>query len=114
MFLGGILLIVFFCGEREESLRSTRKKTTQTLSDLGALPLTVTHPAENPTSEKKIELGRLLFYDPVLSGNRDVACATCHQPEFNYAEFMETSIGVNGVGNGTKRRFVNPNDIPFV
>ncbi len=105
---------MFSCGEREESFRSTRKKTTQTLSDLGALPLTVTHPADNPTSEKKIELGRLLFYDPILSGNRDVACATCHQPEFNYAEFMETSIGVNGVGNGTKRRFVNPNDIPFV
>src|SRR5690606_24302008 len=41
-------------------------------------------------------------------------CATCHQPNFNYAEFLETSIGVNGRGRGSKRQFISPNDIPFV
>jgi cytochrome c peroxidase len=108
--------ILVSCGGKQESPETRKKrKTIETLADLGALPLTVTHPADNPTSTAKVELGRLLFYDPILSGNKDVACATCHQPEFNYAEFMETSIGVNGVGNGSKRRFLNPNeDIPFV
>lgn len=81
---------------------------------LGALPTTVTHPVGNPTSVEKVALGRLLFFDPILSGNKDVSCATCHQPEFNYAEFLETSIGVNGVGSGSKRQFVQPNTIPFV
>lgn len=28
------------------------------------------------------ELGRLLFWDPILSGSRDTACATCHHPDF--------------------------------
>ena len=101
------------CTSEEKPVEKKKKKTMETLADLGALPLTVTHPADNPTSPEKIALGRLLFYDPILSGNKDVACATCHQPEFNYAEFMETSIGVNGVGNGSKRQFLNPNDIPF-
>lgn len=111
-----ILALFFFvaaCTSEQKPVEKKKKKTIETLADLGALPLTVTHPADNPTSPEKVALGRLLFYDPILSGNKDVACATCHQPEFNYAEFMETSIGVNGVGNGSKRQFLNPNDIPF-
>jgi cytochrome c peroxidase len=32
-------------------------------------------------SEAQYELGRMLFFDPVLSGNRNTACATCHVPE---------------------------------
>lgn len=102
------------CETEENSSKKRNKPDIETIADLGALPLTVTHPTANPTSEDKVQLGRFLFYDPILSGNRDVACATCHQPEFNYAEFMETSIGVNGIGNGSKRRFLSPNDIPFV
>ncbi|WP_254412640.1 cytochrome-c peroxidase [Dyadobacter diqingensis] len=102
------------CGSRQEPLRNKQAKTIETIADLGALPLYVTDPKDNPSTPEKVHLGRLLFFDPVLSGNKDVSCATCHQPEFNYAEFLETSIGVNGVGNGSKRRFVEPNDIPFV
>ena len=100
------------CGP-EAGQGSRRKKTVETLDVLGALPQHVTDPSDNPTTPEKVELGRLLFFDPVLSGNRDVACATCHQPEFGYAEFLQTSIGVNGQGNGSKRRFKEPNDIPF-
>ncbi len=60
-----------------------------------------------------MELGRLLFYDPVLSGGKDVACATCHHPDFGYAESIDLSIGVNGKGLGEKRRFNQGNNIPF-
>lgn len=102
------------CGSRQEPLRNKQTKTIETIDELGALPLYATDPKDNPSSPEKVNLGRLLFFDPILSGNKDVSCATCHQPEFNYAEFLETSIGVNGVGNGSKRRFVEPNDIPFV
>lgn len=108
-----LLFSVIAACQSERDSGSRKQKTVETLADLGALPLEVVHPNDNPTSKEKVELGRLLFYDPILSGSRDVACATCHQPEFNYAEFMETSIGVNGMGNGSKRRFLAPNDIPF-
>lgn len=100
-------------GERNTTLKK-EKDPVETIADLGALPLSAESPADNPTTVEKVGLGRLLFFDPILSGNKDVACATCHQPEFNYAEFLETSIGVNGVGRGQSRRFVDPNDIPFV
>lgn len=114
----GILTILtvalISCNDKPDTQRRRPLKTVETLADLGALPRTVTHPSDNPTSEEKVKLGRLLFYDPILSGNKDVSCATCHQPNFNYAEFMETSIGVNGRGRGSKRQFISPNDIPFV
>ncbi len=79
----------------------------------GALPKTPKAPADNPTTSQKVQLGRLLFYDPILSGQKDVACATCHHPEFGYAESQELSIGVNGHGFGSNRVFADPNDVPF-
>lgn len=39
------------------------------------------HPADNQPTPARVELGRLLFFDPVLSANRKVACASCHLPE---------------------------------
>lgn len=79
-----------------------------------ALPRNVQAPADNPQSADKIALGRLLFWDPILSGNKDVACASCHHPRDGYAENRDLSIGVNGVGFGRNRRFVSPNAVPFV
>ncbi len=106
--------MLFSCGRERNAALEKEAERVETIADLGALPRTPTDPADNPSTPEKVALGRLLFFDPVLSGNKDVACATCHQPEFNYAEFLETSIGVNGVGRGQNRRFVDPNDIPFV
>ena len=83
-------------------------------SPLTALPQAVIAPSGNPHSLAKADLGRLLFWDPILSGSEDVACATCHHPEFGYAENLDISIGVNGVGLGSARSFASPNSIPFV
>ena len=84
------------------------------ISVLSALPLELPVPPDNPITKEKTALGKLLFFDPILSGNKDVACATCHHPEFGFAESLEISIGVNGKGLGSKRNFNTPNDIPFV
>jgi cytochrome c peroxidase len=78
------------------------------------LPKKIRAPKDNPTTPEKATLGKLLFYDPILSGNKDVACVTCHHPDFGYAEFKDISIGVNGQGLSSKRAFKTPNDIPFV
>jgi cytochrome c peroxidase len=68
-----------------------------------ALPESVPHPVDNPTSAEKVELGRMLFWDPILSGDRDVACATCHHPDLAYADGRALSVGVGGVGLGPSR-----------
>ena len=57
-----------------------------------------------PGSEAEIALGHLLFYDPVLSGNREVACATCHHPRFATSDGLSLGIGDGGTGLGPERR----------
>ena len=84
------------------------------IAKLAALPTEVPVPADNPSTPEKVALGRLLFFDPILSGHKDVACATCHHPEFGFAESLEVSIGVNGRGTGSNRDFSTLGDIPFV
>jgi len=81
---------------------------------LSALPDTVPAPADNPTTPEKVALGRLLFWDPILSGNRDIACATCHEPEFGYAEERDLPIGTEGVGRGWTRHLPPGSTMPLV
>ncbi|MEP3299813.1 MAG: cytochrome c peroxidase [Pseudoruegeria sp.] len=58
-----------------------------------------------------IELGQLLFYDPVLSGNQTVACATCHHPRFGTSDGVSLSLGDGALGLGPDRR-VDPDNPP--
>jgi cytochrome c peroxidase len=86
------------------------------LNDLrfAALPATAKAPPGNPATKDKVTLGRALFWDPILSGRKDVACATCHHPRFGYAENRDLSIGVDGIGLGASRHFKPATTIPFV
>ncbi|MDX2015687.1 MAG: cytochrome c peroxidase [Myxococcaceae bacterium] len=61
-------------------------------------------PATGPASPATVELGRLLFFDPILSGDRDIACATCHHPSLAWADARALSIGTGGTGLGQARR----------
>jgi len=72
---------------------------------LAALPDTLPAPADNPTTPERVALGRLLFWDPILSGQKDVACATCHHPDFGYSDGLALSIGAGGAGLGPGRTF---------
>ncbi|MBL0113937.1 MAG: cytochrome-c peroxidase [Saprospiraceae bacterium] len=92
----------------------TKKKNFDYLSVFIALPQNVKSPSDNAQSPEKVQLGKLLFYDPILSGEKDVACATCHHPSNGYAEYRDLSIGSNGRGLGSKRVFNKPNKIPLV
>ncbi|MBO1435661.1 cytochrome c peroxidase [Meiothermus sp. CFH 77666] len=47
---------------------------------------TVPVPDDNPQTPAKVELGRRLFYDPRLSKDGQVACASCHKPEFAFSD----------------------------
>ena len=44
----------------------------------------------------KAELGRLLFFDPILSGDSTISCASCHRPDFAFADTSAVSLGVRG------------------
>ena len=110
-----VLCFIGSCSQNAaEQKRSNPKSIPDDISVLSALPLEIPYPLDNPFTAKKAALGKLLFYDPILSGNKEVSCATCHHPEYGYGESLDISIGVNGNGLGTKRVFRFPNDIPFV
>ena len=111
LFILAILVINACSGDTTDNIRSTHKQDD--LGRIAALPLKAEAPSDNPITPEKVELGRLLFWDPILSGKKDIACATCHHPEFGYAENLDISIGVNGRGLGHKRAFIEPNRIPF-
>ncbi len=49
-------------------------------------------------SEAAVELGRLLFYDPILSGDQATACATCHSEIWGLSDGLARSVGVDGKG----------------
>jgi len=44
----------------------------------------------------KAELGKLLFFDPILSKDSTISCASCHKPAYAFADTSATSIGVAG------------------
>lgn len=53
----------------------------------------VTYPKDNPYSEAKEKLGKTLFFDPRLSSSRQIACASCHDPELAWADGRELAYG---------------------
>lgn len=53
-------------------------------------------PENNPTTAARAELGRLLFYDPVLSENNDTSCASCHHPDLGFSDGLTTAMSPNG------------------
>jgi cytochrome c peroxidase len=88
-----ILLIgVLQCAEEQQSIDQHIK----TLK-LQALP-EVVHPSSNPYAIDKVNLGKLLFYDPILSGERDISCYTCHIPSIGYSDGISLSVGPGGQG----------------
>ncbi len=48
------------------------------------------------TSPEKTKLGRLLFFDPILSKNQDMSCATCHNPSLGFSDGLQTAKGSDG------------------
>ncbi len=73
--------------------------------DLGPRPV---FPEMDPA---RVQLGQLLFYDPILSGNRNISCGTCHHPRFGTSDGMSLSMGEGGIGLGPDRR-IDPENPP--
>jgi cytochrome c peroxidase len=56
-----------------------------------------------PVNSAEAELGRLLFWDPVLSGNRNISCGTCHHPKFATSDGVSLTLGEGAKGLGPDR-----------
>lgn len=69
---------------------------------LGLSPLTlnVNVPASNPLTKGKFELGKQLYFDPRVSLDGTISCATCHSPEKGWTDQMPVSVGIDGQTGG--------------
>lgn len=84
---------------------SARDAQAGGLPDLGPRPVFPEH------DMARGQLGQLLFYDPILSGNREVSCATCHHPDMGTADGVSLGLGDGGIGLGTRRE-INAENMP--
>ena len=51
-------------------------------------------PADNPLTQEGVQLGRMLFYDPILSVDSTISCSSCHQLESAFSDNLVYSLGV--------------------
>jgi cytochrome c peroxidase len=58
-------------------------------------------PVRDGFTPQQIDLGRYLFFDPVLSGDGSLSCASCHQPQKGFSDGLATS---HGIGNKSLTR----------
>ena len=55
-------------------------------------------------AEAQVELGRLLFFDKILSGNKNISCATCHHPSLASGDGVSLGFGEGPTGRGRDRQ----------
>jgi cytochrome c peroxidase len=110
----GWLLVAAGCAETDRSLTqpvSLDAQLRRSLQQWGVVPINPP-PAQNAAL---VTLGQALLFDKELSGNRDVACATCHTPATAMSDGQSLAVGTGGAGVapartlGAGRQFVPRN-----
>ena len=91
--LGLAILTTSAIGPRAQEKPATFAKKTPKLVPL---PKRIPAPKDNPATAARVELGKLLFFDPRLSGDNKMSCATCHLPEKGFADGLKTATGHRG------------------
>jgi cytochrome c peroxidase len=111
LFIAGIMLVLYVLqvGFRDATVAQVPGQAEPTGADrttvpsrevlaamgLGPLPPIIS-PADNPTSDAKVDLGKILFFDPRMSGDGLVSCATCHGPQIGWGDGNTLSLGYPG------------------
>ncbi|MFK7906732.1 MAG: cytochrome-c peroxidase [Chitinophagales bacterium] len=80
---------------------SCQQKEEQVERDLYTLNIPVGFPepniaADNPLTKASVALGKKLFFDPILSRDSSIACASCHHPNRAFSDTVALSRGVEG------------------
>src|SRR5688572_29951050 len=69
---------------------------------------------ENPVTEKKVELGKYLFYDPIISDDSTISCSSCHLPEQAFTDGKKVPAGLKGkLGKRNSPTLVNVGYYPY-
>jgi len=106
LFAAAILVLVLSACQKQASLKTLIPKlpdvpyTYEGCNGGGFGGCNDNTPSDNPMTDNGATLGRLLFYDPRLSLNNTVSCATCHRQETGFAQSASKSEGYEGMMTG--------------
>ena len=87
------ILFIFLTFGLTFGLAAAAVETSKQLKEQYQRPATIPFPENNPYSPEKVALGKALFFEPRLSGNENMTCATCHNPSFGWEASSVTSVG---------------------
>jgi cytochrome c peroxidase len=92
----GFLVLVGGCVESDRTISvpsSLDAELRQTLQQWGVVPI-----GRPPSQDSaRVALGQALFFDKLLSGNRDIACATCHNTPTSMGDGQSLAVGTAGL-----------------
>ena len=87
--VGALLVLLSAVGLISDAAAGDR----QALQEKYRRPAEIPFPKNNPYSDVKFNLGRTLFFDPILSGSGVRSCASCHNPGLSWADGQPRAIG---------------------
>jgi cytochrome c peroxidase len=87
--LVSILLAFWLAGSEADNLLPGKTVSRDSYQRPAKIPF----PEDNPHTEAKADLGRLLFFDPMLSGAQTRSCAHCHNPGLSWSDGLPKAIG---------------------
>lgn len=93
-----VLFALQACKDEEDSTSTdtVMHDTTPYVLDVGSFPDPIL-PEDNPLTVQGVELGRMLFYEPGLSGDGTMSCASCHRQEDAFTDTSRFSLGIRGM-----------------
>ncbi len=90
----GVLVYIYLPAARHEPLVAPRQNPVELASNEPITPI----PLLINLDQRKVVLGRRLFHDPILSADRKISCATCHNLSRGGVDGLPRSIGIGGAG----------------
>ena len=100
-------LIIFACCDNEQPIDTSIDLTfipynpiSDTIPEPELFPL-MDIPSDNPFTKDGVLLGRMLFYDPILSADSSQSCSSCHHQENAFTDALQVSVGIDGIA-GTR------------
>ncbi|MFN4122147.1 MAG: cytochrome-c peroxidase [Flavobacteriales bacterium] len=91
-----IAILIFFCSliACERDILVPDNKIINLPLPEGFPPMPI--PADNPFTQSKVDLGKKLFFDRILSKDSTISCGSCHFQQFAFAEDRPISVGIYG------------------
>lgn len=90
----GIIAAATYVLFATHSVRAGDSPDRATWKALYQRPSAIPFPEDNPYTEAKDTLGRMLFFDPILSGEGNLSCAGCHSPSLSWGDGLPKAVGV--------------------